>query len=216
MTFWRVPRVWEGKTVAVMASGPSMTPAIAKQIRDAGIPSIVINTTYQLAPFADILYAADSIWWSVHGPQIDGFGFKGLKVSIQQIPGGTQRPNVPNDVRVLRNTGNRGFDPDAGALRVGGYGISGYQAIHLAAHTGAKRILLCGYDGRGGHWHGNHPEPLSSHELPLLRALPYYPELADALSALHIEVFNCTPESAIKAFPAASLSECLAMLETQP
>lgn len=212
MSFWRVPRVWEGRTVAIMASGPSMSIDVAIAVRRARIPSVVINTTYQLAPWADILYAADALWWSVH----KDMDFAGTKVSIQQIPGCTTRPNVPDDVRVLRNSGNRGFDSDPSALRVGGYGLSGYQAIHLAMHTGARRILLCGYDGKGGHWHGDHPAPLSSSELPLRRALPAYPDLADAASALNIEILNCAIDSAIRAFPVAHLSECLATLAIPP
>jgi hypothetical protein len=40
------------------------------------------------------------------------------------------------------------------------------QAINLAVHLGAARIILLGYDlspaRMGGHWFGDHPEPIPS------------------------------------------------------
>lgn len=42
---------------------------------------------------------------------------------------------------------------------------SGQRAIQLAAHFGAERIILLGYDcslENGTHWHGNHPDGLKN------------------------------------------------------
>ena len=45
MSFWSVPRLWPGATVAILASGPSMNQAVADRVRAAGLPAIAINDT---------------------------------------------------------------------------------------------------------------------------------------------------------------------------
>lgn len=84
-------------------------------------------------------------------------------------------------------------------------GNSGYQAINLAWHFGAARILLLGYDMRPGHWHGKHPRPLSNYS-PYEEWVRRFRLLAGDLD---IPVVNCTPGSALDAFPMASLEMAL-------
>jgi len=83
---WRIQQLWPGATVAILASGPSMSLAVADQVRAAGMPAIVINTTHRLAPWAAMLYAADIEWWQ-HPSNADAATFAGLRVSCQQVPG---------------------------------------------------------------------------------------------------------------------------------
>lgn len=192
--YWAIPRLWSGATVAVLASGPSMSQAVADQVRAAGVPAIAVNNTFRLAPWASMLYAADANWWQCNP---DALGFDGLRVSAEKVSG----------VLLLRHTGAVGFEPDPSAVRTGGN--SGYQAVHVAAHAGAKRILLCGFDmhDRGGsHWHGDHPHPLRNTGPALFeRWCQRFEEMAGALSDRGIEVLNCTPGSALKAFPQVPL-----------
>jgi hypothetical protein len=150
--FEPVPRLWPGATVAVLASGPGMSAAAANAVRAAAVRAIAVNTTIRLAPWADVLYAADADWWT-HPAHADVLAqYRGLRYSVSGVPG----------VRQLRNSGVAGFDPDPGCLRTGGN--SAYQAVHLAVHLGAARILLCGFDMQGddgaAHWHGRHPHGL--------------------------------------------------------
>jgi hypothetical protein len=193
---WRVPQLWPGRTVAVLASGPSMSQRVADEVRAAGLPVIVVNNTYQLAAWADLLYAADAEWWAQH-PQAREFA--GLKVTCSDVRG----------IHKLRNTGAEGFDPDPAAVRTGGN--SGYQAIHVAAHAGASRILLLGYDMDGGHWHAEHEPPLrTTHRDTYGVWLGRFPRLRTELEVRGIEVVNCNPESALRAFRKMSLAEALA------
>lgn len=201
---WSVPRMWEGETCVILASGPSMNQAVANTVR--GTRTIAINTTFQLAPWADMLYAADARWWKAYEKPIDGPSWRilgGIKVACE--------PTQYKEVHQIKNTGESGFDPDPGCVRIGGN--SGYQAIHIAAHAGAKRILLCGFDMKGCHWHGRHPEPLRNHgEGIYARWLKNFDGLAKALNGLGIEVLNCTPGSALKAFPMVALEEALCLV----
>lgn len=189
---WRVPRLWPGATVAIFASGPSMTQGVADQVRDAGVPAIVVNSTFRLAPWAALLYAADADWWQ-HPDNADAHEFSGLKVSVSSVRG----------VLKLRETGTNGFDPDPTSLRTGRN--SGYQALHIAMHTGPERILLCGFDMTrrdGAHWHGEHPKGLrKTHEDEYVGWRAGFEALIPALHLRSIEVVNCSPKSALECFP---------------
>ena len=188
--------MWEGQVVAILASGPSMSQAVADKCRQ--FRTIAINNTFRLAPWADMLYAADALWWMFTEWQ----GFAGLKVTCDET--------ATNDVLHVRHTGPQGFDPDPSCVKTGSN--SGYQAIHIAAHAGCKRILLCGYDMRGGHWHEPHRRPLRDHgEGIYARWIPAFDTLKPELDKRWIEVINCTPGSALKCFPMMSLDEACAL-----
>ena len=101
--------------------------------------TIVTNNTRELAPWADVLYAADCHWWR-HYP--DALEFAGVKVTADER-------TADQRVRLLRRTGTDGYDPELGNVRTGGN--TGYQCIHLAMQAGAARILLFGFDMRGSH-----------------------------------------------------------------
>lgn len=190
--------MWAVRTVAILASGPSMSAEVARTVRSAGIPTIVVNTTHRLAPWADLLYAADEAWWS-HQDNADARRFAGLRVSVGVVPG----------VLRLRNGGTVGFDPDPQSLRTGGN--SGYQALHIAVHAGAARVLLCGFDLRGCHWHGPHPSPLRKTEPEVYaRWRERYATLLPALAERGVDVVNTTPGSALECFRRAVLEDELA------
>jgi hypothetical protein len=188
--------LWPGSTVAILASGPSMSAAVTAKVYAARIPSIAINDTYKLAPWASMLYAADESWWQRY-PEASLFA--GLKVSVGLHPG----------VLRLKNSGVTGFDSDPSCVRTGSN--SGYQALHIAAHAGAKRVLLCGFDMRGDHWFGRHPSGLAnSSEHLFTRFRRNFGLLAPELAVRGVSVVNCTPGSALTCFPMMELDEALA------
>lgn len=190
---WAVPKLWPGRTVAVLASGPSMTPAAAAAV--AGLPRIVVNNTFRLAADADILYAADAAWWEQHP---DAHAFGGLKVSCEPVRG----------VEQIGRAGRIGYVDDAAAVHT--FGNSGAQAIQIAAKAGAARILLLGFDFRGNHWHGMHPHPLRNTLPELFPAWAHGMRvLAAELQRRGVEVLNCTPHSALDCFARAELAEVL-------
>jgi hypothetical protein len=175
-----------------------MNAEVARVALDSGHPTIAVNNTFKLAPSADMVYAADDQWWRKYYKEAEHC--TGRLVSCSPVA-------FPN-VLVLKNTGNSGFDKDPSCIRTGGN--SGYQAIHIAAHAGAKRIVLCGFDLRGGHWHGRHVSPLREHgEGIYARWIPRFNTLAVELERLGIEVINCTPGSALKCWPNVPLNQVL-------
>lgn len=189
---WAIPRAHEGRTVAVLASGPSITGAAAGAIRAAGIPAIAVNTTHRLAPWAWALYAADSEWW-LHPSNSDALQFPGLKVSCQPVTQG---------VLQLRIAGRTGYVDEQDAIHT--YSNSGAQALQIAAKSGAARVLLLGFDMHRNvddHWHGKHPPGLrNTSEALYTKFVAQFGELAPHLAARGVDVVNCSPDSALNAF----------------
>lgn len=197
-----VPRLWPGSTIVCLASGPSLTPEDVAfcQVRAR---VIAIKDTVRLAPWADVLYGCGcdtGQWWQRIGSTLN---FPGLAYTLDKAAAKWATP--------LRNAGPVGLETDPTGLRTGSN--SGYQAINLAVHLGAARIVLLGYDMQvtadrtKDHFYGTHPwQP----HIPVLAFLPHFQGLVDPLRALGIEVVNATRQTALTCFPRAPLAEALA------
>jgi hypothetical protein len=84
---------------------------------------------------------------------------------------------------------------------------SGYQAINLAVHLGAARIILLGYDMKGTHFFGKHRDGSVP---PFQACLRLFPTLVKPLAALGIPVINATRSTALTTFPCLPLDLALA------
>jgi hypothetical protein len=181
-----------------VASGPSLTPADVDYCRGKVDLAIAINTSYQMVPWATALYAADAHWWGWHKGAKD---FGGLRYSLS--------PDAAKyGVSILRNTGQGGLEMSPDGLKTGRN--SGYQAVNLAVHFGAKRIILLGYDLQPSkqreHWHPDHPHSRPS---PYSAFRDAFKLLVGPLASLGVEVVNCTPATALTCFPRRPLREAL-------
>ena len=188
----RVPGArWQ--EVVCVASGPSLTAQqldLIRRWRDSGEGRAVIvcNTSYQAAPWADVLYFIDSPWWhKFHREEVQSV-FQGEVISPVAAPGVTHLPSSVMDPR----------------------GNTGAGAIRLARHFGARRIILVGYDchKRGGsHWHGDHPKGLGN-----AGSIAQWPAIFAAVAkSIDAEVINCSPGTALTCFPTLELDLALGM-----
>jgi len=185
-----------------IGGGPSLTRADVEACR--GRARIVcVNDAIQLAPWADVLYAADARYWISHQ---ETKLFTGLKFGLEPCMG---RP----DVIILRRAGTLGLEHDPTGLRTGGN--SGFSAINVAAHLGASRIVLLGYDlqraadGRM-HWFGSHRSPLADPtDGHLVRWREHFKSLVQPLAERHISIINASRATALTCFPRLSLAEAL-------
>lgn len=203
-----VPRLWPESTIVCLGTGPSLTQADVDLCRGRA-HVIAVNDAYTLAPWADVLYAADYKWWRAHDgvPQ-----FQGRKFSI--MPYGHESPQQEYaDIHILRNTGVRGLEQQPNALRTGLN--SGYQAINLAFHLGAKRIVLLGYDmgvGADGrrHFFGDHPAGKGLQLTSRFQEfLANFPTLVEPLDAAGVTVWNATRTTALLVFPRVTIAQAL-------
>jgi hypothetical protein len=195
-------KAWSNATVAILAGGWSLTQADVDACRDRA-RVIAIKNTIELAPWADVLYACDSKWWKAW-PETASFA--GPKYGLETVRGRA-------DVTVLRQGVQSGLEEDPGALATGQN--SGYQAINLAVHLGASRIVLLGYDMRpssnGQHrWHVTHRYHNGIIAPPYQQFLRHFASLIEPLARLGVSVINATPSSALDTFPKMTLAEALA------
>lgn len=186
-------------TVVCIATGPSLVQEDINACRGRVDAVIAINDAYRMAPWADYLYACDAKWWHWQGDAIKSFA--GQKFSLE--------PTRIKGVTSLKNAGTTGLSLDKGALKTGRN--SGYQAINLAVHLGALRILLLGYDmslGHGGRAHvfGDHPD---GKKPPLCLFRRHFRTIAAPLKAAGVTVINCSRRSALTMFPKADLARML-------
>lgn len=194
-----VQRLWPGATVVCLGGGSSLTQADVDACRGR-VRVIAINNAYQLAPWADVLYACDHQWWKWNQGVPE---FPGLKFSITAKPGAWPR------VHILGNAGIDGLSLDPRMVCTGH--DSGYQAINLAVHLGAVRVLLLGYDMQRGpngelHWHPPHRQG----GVPFRLFLGSYPTIARPLREAGVEVLNCSRRTALPTFRLESLETALA------
>lgn len=200
-----VPKLWVGDTVVCIGTGPSLTQEDVDLVRGRA-RVIAVNDAYRLAPWADLLYACDEKWWKwqsrSHAETIAAFA--GFKYALQGVPS-----RFVSGVQVLRNFGEQGLSLDPSGLRHGR--CSGYQAMNLAVHLGAGKIVLLGYDmGMGSanksHFFGAHPDRTK----PLFRlCLNNFKTLVGPLDRLNISVVNASRQSALRCFPHEELERAM-------
>lgn len=202
-------RRWPSSTIVCVASGPTLTVEDLALVRGQA-PVVAVNDGIRLAPWADVLYSSDRTWWRYYGGLV---GFPGLKVGVGWRQGDATPIWHTPEIQVLTHTGAEGLELDPTGLRTGGH--SGYAAINLAVHLGARRIVLLGYSGgsvgQKTHFFGRHPAGLAeSTEANFEAFRRAYQTLLEPLSAAGVSVVNATPRSWITTFPFAPIGDALA------
>jgi len=173
---------------AVLATGPSMSQAVADSVRDR-CRVVAVSDSYRLAPWADALASTDGKWWKAN---LEALDFAGQKF--------TAAPSFIALEGVERLTVDTGTN-------------SGLLGLMVAIKLGATRVLLCGLDlhSPGNHFFGKHPAPLRSSEQ---RHLELHKRQFRAYRPRGVEIINCTPGSALDVYPMGDLENelnaCLA------
>lgn len=213
-TPWAVPRDWVGETAVVLGGGPSMSKEVVDYVR--GKARVIAVTTQgievqtrtgiipALAPWADVLYAGDAKWWNDPFNQPRALAFEGLRVTVADGLSFKQ-------VLSLQSSRNAPYDPRPNYIYKGGH--SGYQAVHLAAKFGAKRILLCGFDLRDvngkSHWFGHYYSKTLNTRPNYRNWANNFQPLFKFLAGAGVEVLNCSPGSSLRGAKMAKLEEVL-------
>lgn len=190
---------WDGGVCVIVASGPSAKGADLSIARGLA-RVIVVNDSWRLAPWADVLYACDCKWWQAHYDELD---FPGLKV--------TMSANCPFPLNVVDVAmGGRIITDEP---RIGSGSNSGFQAANLAVQFGAKKLVWVGFDMRvdlGVHWHGMHGKKLNNPtEARVSRWRKYLDDAAGDFARLGVEVINTSTVSALKNYPKMSFAEAM-------
>jgi hypothetical protein len=195
---------WTGQTGVIVASGPSAKDVPLELARGVA-RFITINSSWQLAPWADVLYGCDFAWWrSVGGcPE-----FLGLKIS--------QDRRAINEAWGIKKIDLKRGDNTIEFERPGivGWGSnSGFHSLNLAIQFGCSKILLVGYDMRldgGLHWHGSHPKGMNNPNITNIAIMRSAVDgVAKSIAERGIRVINCSPVSALENYPKMEFAEAL-------
>lgn len=229
---WRIPRIWEGGDVWIIGGGPSMPrqfdvpETIIQKVCNGTLPPsayspymkgihkkhiIGVNMAYKIGTWIDMIIFGDSGFYLKERTEL--CKFPGIKVSCH--------PDSRNESWIKyvgRDSSHiRGISTQSNAISWNSN--TGAAAISLAVHTGAKRIILLGFDmnidGQNmQHWHnlyGKGPvdDDRRRQRLPFGRHMLGFPTIEEDARRLGVEIINASPDSAIKCFPKMTVKEFL-------
>lgn len=202
----------EFETCLIVGSGPSLSRSQVEYAQGK-CPIIAVNSSFLQDPTApntkawfkpDVVYACDERWWIKYHSLVscESWTRQGQWASRYGI----------NQLKICTAVGHahRGLSRDPCVLNAGKN--SGHQAINLAYHFGAKRIILIGFDHQftGGktHFFGDHPLgwPNCSNIENWCNAAA---ELSEDLASEGVDVINCSLVTALNCFKKGRIEKCL-------
>jgi len=189
-----------GRTVVCAASGPSLTTEDLQLARDDGLSLIVVNNTWRLAPWADMLVAMDTAWWRKYGVEAEA-GFAGLRVGFTV------------------HATKWGASHSTWGHMVHNFGNSGAAAIAVAVRAKADAVLLIGFDAGAGpngemHWHADHDAPLKNPQASIGRWPQQFERVGKHAREHGVRIVNCSRRTALDCFERMSLEEALRNRQT--
>jgi hypothetical protein len=225
--FSEVLPAWKGGKVVILGGGPSLTmeqvDLVRREHEGWRLHCIAVNDSYLVAPFSDLLYAADAKWhdWHTRGIEKKAIGLSAVEVAKcfkvfagQKCSIATQQNRITDEaMHVLKNkNGNKhgsGISLDPQYIVTGRQ--SGYQALNVAILAGASNVLLLGFDGKAldgrTHWHGGHPETTQAGAWQSYARA--WTDGQHAIRATGVRIINCSLQSSIGLFEKMSLEQAL-------
>ena len=221
-----IPRSYEGETVVIVATGPSITDEQIVHLYDARmlnrIKVITVNNAYQIFPFTDIQVACNDNWWEyylLHDPSL-----RTIKADCW-----TRYKNISEKygINYIDSIVKDGLSGDQSVVHIN-HG-SGPMAINFATLYGFKKIILLGhdmkyakdYDGKNQkvgstprHYFGEYPKsmqhfPQSKNSIDqegrIVGLIRTYEKMIPDLISMKVDVVNCTPNSALECFRKSDL-----------
>jgi hypothetical protein len=203
---WNVEREWDGETAFVICGGTSVAGMDLSCLK--GRKVVAVNSSYEVAPFADILFFGDQRWWSKHRSKV--ISFKG------RIATASARAEKKDPKRLLllkRRTPPPGLVVDSDCVVMERTSLQ--AAMNLLVHLGVKRIVLIGADMRRGadgksHHHSPHPWKNKPGDKSWDLQMKQLQLIVDPLKKLQVEVINTSMISRLPWWPKMTLEEAIA------
>lgn len=186
-------------TAVCIANGPSLTKDDVEFLRGKPVKIYAVKEAHLLAPWADVLYAADGDWWDVNKGVPD---FRGGRWTVN--PDAAKRYGL----NCIDYKPNEAWSNSPAWIATGGN--SGFQALNLAVLQGAVRVILLGYDmghdsGTPKHWWtGQVERPIrTSNYIEFIEAY------RRAAPRIPVPVINATRKTALNCFVQMPIQEAL-------
>lgn len=187
---------WSGKDVYIVGGGPSLKDFDWALLKGKNI--IAINKALFALPNAQVIYFSDCKFWDQEKKAIAAH-----KAKFKITP--CMRATAKDDnLTYIRPTGIRGLEVGEG-IREGRN--SGYAALNLAYHLGARKVFLLGYDfateGELTHWHEGYSDgPSIDVSIDKLnRYMKQFQYISGPLKEAGVQVINTNMSSFLGEFP---------------
>ena len=183
------PQVIADKKIYIVGGGASLVDFDWGQLQGRRV--IAVNRAFEKVPMAEIIYFSDLRFWTWNQEAL--VRHPARKISCM-------RKLRHRSIEIVESTGIAGLELESGKIRTGNN--SGYAAINVAVHEGAKEIVLLGFDmgfthGRC-HWHDGYP--VINVEKTFRPMISYFDTLPTILEGLGVKVVNANLDSMITAF----------------
>lgn len=202
MNYSIIEPVFKGETVYLIGGGPSLKDFDWNRL--LGKKTIAINKAFYHHQSSQVMYWTDSRFYTWYKDDIDKF--KGLKYTLR-------KGYYSDDIKLLKRGVKYGIELSRDTLAHGNN--SGYAAINLAYHLGAKKIILLGYDmgnvSGKSHFHEGYPTRAAADEVYQKQFIPGFGAIYEALKTRGIQVYNACPTSNLRVFPIITLDKALSL-----
>lgn len=201
-------------TICCIGTGPSLTLAQIEAARRKCGALFVCNDAFRWVPDADLLFACNWQWWDRRWPEVRSLSAEKWTTRLESAS--------KYGINYITEKWGLGLSTEYNVLHHG-HG-SGYQLVGMAYRAGATRIVLLGYDmkyapdydgkakqiGSGlRHFFGEY-EPELQHWPSIKVVGGVHVELCELYRTIArqglVEIINCTPDSALDAFPKVSIN----------
>jgi hypothetical protein len=192
---------WSNLTAVIVCAGPSLADEQLHAVKESTATTIAVNSAYLYVPWAEVVFAADFMFWKLHNDRI--------KAQFKGVQRWTTDSSAAERFQINRQRGGNREGLGTEICHTGS-GNSGMIAINLAYLWGARKILLVGMDMREidgkKHRHGDHEKGLTQVQL-FSEWIHKGKKLAEDLNANGCDVVNCTPGSALPWFRFSTLEK---------
>lgn len=187
----------EGKNLFILASGPSLAQQDLSLLKN----KIVMGLNRSILVYPEPYYQC------VFDHRLFDLYADPLK-KVRQLFTLEDRPwGLP-----LKLLGGEGYSENLEEGIYSGYTIS-YFALQIAVYMGFKNIFYLGldlkHDGANTHFFGQDPQTKNHEQTEFPRMLKTLEHGASIVASKNIKVFNCSPDSTLKAFPKMDFEKTL-------
>lgn len=222
---WKVPRMWEGGQCVIIGGGSSVIRQFqipqgvvdgvfkGKYTPEAYSPYlellhkqhiIAVNMAYQIGDWVDVVFFGDANFFNLQKVGL----LQSDSLLVTCTPECKKYQRIKYIAKNDKKTEGITIDP----LQLSWNQNSGAAAINIAVHTGAKRIILLGFDmdldaNKNQHWHKFYKGNLTTIRSTFRKHLAGFPAIARDAKQLGVEIINANPDSKIECFPRMNFNE---------
>lgn len=209
--FGRVcPPMWDDRPTVIVGTGESLKGFDFASLGRSRYRVLAVKQAHRDLPFADACFGLDVAWPRWARAELIEVARR-CELYIAQPDQEALAPPIPGAIYLRRLRAGDRFTKDPGAVE--GMGNSGFGALNLALHKGARRIALLGFDYRGEHYDPAGYRGRANDTRYLAAWGDSYSRVSGYLAGLGVTVLNGSRASSIYAFPRMEPAEALARIE---